>query len=368
MNERGQNSVALSSFKATLVVVSVLVLFWAIYLCLSIFIVFFIAVILALFLGMLTDLFSRLRVNRKFAYFLSLFSIFSIGALIGIFVVPAFLKQGSELISGLPVYLRSIVDKLNELSNKSDYLSPVSEMGFTIKYLGKKLADNAPMCLGSGVSILFQGISGVVNVIAIIILGIYLSMNPQGYVKSISGFFGGQTGNTVYDILMLMGQRLKGWITGQLVSTSFICVAYSITFIILGLPQAFFLGFLAGGMSFIPYIGTFFGILIPTILAFSIAPVKALWVLIMYAVIQLIQDYVVTPTLMKNRVNMPPVLTILSFLVFSGFFGFWGVIIALPLSACLMVLFEELWLLRLKKEAVSPDKDGQKAEKEAEIA
>ena len=131
---------------------------------------------------------------------------------------------------------------------------------------------------------------------------------------------------------------------GQFTSMSIIALVYIIAFNILGIPHALFLGLLGGLLSFIPYIGSVMGALIPAILALTDSPIKFLWVVAVYIFAQILEGYVVLPLIMKERINMPPVLTVITVVAMGELFGFFGMLIALPTMAIILGLVEELYL------------------------
>ncbi|MGB3202906.1 MAG: AI-2E family transporter, partial [Nodosilinea sp.] len=113
---------------------------------------------------------------------------------------------------------------------------------------------------------------------------------------------------------------------------------------VLGIPLAFANGLLAGLLAFIPNLGPFLSVLPPATIALLEAPWKAIAVIILYIVIQQIESNILTPLVMKKQVSLLPAVTLLSQVVFAVFFGFLGLLLALPLTLIIQQWVDEFWV------------------------
>jgi predicted PurR-regulated permease PerM len=99
---------------------------------------------------------------------------------------------------------------------------------------------------------------------------------------------------------------------------------------------------LAGLLNFIPNIGPTLSVVLPMAIALIDAPWKAVAVLILYIVIQQIESYWLTPTIMAKQVSLLPAITLTSQIVFASFFGALGLLMALPLTVVAKTWIEEV--------------------------
>jgi len=113
---------------------------------------------------------------------------------------------------------------------------------------------------------------------------------------------------------------------------------------ILGVPLALTLGLIAGLLSFIPNFGPIMSAVPAILLAFIDSPISALYVLILFIVVQLIESNLVTPLIERRTVELPPVLTIVAQLALTILFGAVGLILATPILAVVMVLVQTLYI------------------------
>ncbi len=120
---------------------------------------------------------------------------------------------------------------------------------------------------------------------------------------------------------------------------------------ILGVPLAFTLAILAGLLNFVPYVGPFFAAIPAVLIAFAprgdetaLNPSLAVSTVILYVIIQSLDGWVFTPFYQKRAVNIPPALIIISQLTFSLLLGPFGLILATPILASVLVLVRTLYI------------------------
>lgn len=110
---------------------------------------------------------------------------------------------------------------------------------------------------------------------------------------------------------------------------------------ILGIPLAFANGLLTGLLAFIPNLGPFISVIPSAAIALLKAPWKAIAVVVLYVVIQQIESNILTPLVMKKQASLLPATTLLSQVVFAAFFGFLGLLLALPLTLIIQQWLDE---------------------------
>ena len=134
---------------------------------------------------------------------------------------------------------------------------------------------------------------------------------------------------------------LASFLRGQLSVMGAQAIFYSIALLVLGLDLALPIAFLAGIGTFIPYLGFIVGILtasVATLLQFQDAS-HLLWVLGIFVVGQALEAMVLTPYLVGDRIGLHPVMVIFAIMAGGELFGFFGILLALPVAAAAMVWF-----------------------------
>jgi predicted PurR-regulated permease PerM len=132
------------------------------------------------------------------------------------------------------------------------------------------------------------------------------------------------------------GGALKNWFIAQSYDALAVGILWLVGLLILGIPFAPLWAFLGGALQFIPNIGTVLGVVGPAAAGlFSSKPERALYVLILYAVIVLIDGFILQPYLLKRTAKVPIWASILMPIVLGIIFPFWGILLAAPLLAVL---------------------------------
>lgn len=140
----------------------------------------------------------------------------------------------------------------------------------------------------------------------------------------------------------------SGYIGGQLLDAVILAVLFSAAFLIVGLPYAVLLGIISGLCNLVPYFGAVTAFVLATISGLlSGTPMKALYAAILILLMQQIDSLFLVPKVVGRRVEMHPVLVLLSLAIFGRLLGFWGLLLAVPLGALCKNLF--LWHYEQKK-------------------
>ena len=208
-------------------------------------------------------------------------------------------------------------------------------------------------------------IGAITNIALMLLLAIYLASEPKVYIKGFTKLFPQARRRRVREILYEIGETLSWWLIGKGASMLFIGVVTWIGLSILGVPLALTLGLIAGLFSFVPNFGPILSAVPAILLAFIESPISALYVLILFVVVQLIESNLVTPMIERRTVELPPVLTIFAQLALTILVGAVGLILATPILAVVMVLIQTIYIqdfLGDKAENLPVDEPQDKAE------
>lgn len=140
----------------------------------------------------------------------------------------------------------------------------------------------------------------------------------------------------------------SGYLSGQMLDAIIMAILFSAAFLIVGLPHGILLGLISGFSNLIPYFGAFMAFLLAVFAGLlSGTPAKALYASILILLLQQVDSIFIVPKAVGKKVEMHPVLVLLSLAIFGRMLGFWGLLIAVPLGAlCKNFL---LWLYEKKK-------------------
>jgi predicted PurR-regulated permease PerM len=131
---------------------------------------------------------------------------------------------------------------------------------------------------------------------------------------------------------------------GQLISMTAVGLLSYVGLSLLGVPLALTLAVVAFLLTFIPFIGPLLSAIPVVLVAFSAGATTALYALLLYSAIQMLEGYVLTPNVQRRSVALPPALTIAAQVLLGVLVGALGVVLATPLAATGLVVVNKLYV------------------------
>lgn len=147
-------------------------------------------------------------------------------------------------------------------------------------------------------------------------------------------------------LLELLGDRLRGWVAGTLISMLAVGVLTTVALYLVGARYALLLGTLNGLLEFVPILGPWVGGAIAVGVTFLDNPSLAFWVFVIVVAIQQIESNLITPLVMAKAAEVHPFVTVFAIFLFGAIFGFMGILLALPIVIMLWTVIEVLWVER----------------------
>lgn len=181
------------------------------------------------------------------------------------------------------------------------------------------------------------------SLVFIMILGVYLAMNPAGYLENMLKLLPANKRGRVKSTFYIIGRALRRWLLGTAFSMLIVGTLITVSTWIAGIPLPFALGFIAGILEFIPYIGPWLSAIPAILLAFTIAPVKVLYVAIIYFLVQNLEGYLITPVIQSRIVAMPPALLITAQIIMGFLAGIPGILLATPLTITAIIFIQQFY-------------------------
>jgi predicted PurR-regulated permease PerM len=202
-----------------------------------------------------------------------------------------------------------------------------------------------------------NSLTGVLQILFILVLGIMILVNPQSYRQNFIKLFPSFYRRRADEILTLTEDSLVNWLMGISINCLFIGTLSGIGLWILQVKLVLVHAILAGVLNFIPNIGPAASVIFPIMMALLDSPWKIVAIIILYVIIQNVESYWLTPIVMSKQVSLLPAITLVAQIFFAQLFGFFGLLLALPLTVIAKVWLEELLLKDiLDKWQSSPNK------------
>jgi predicted PurR-regulated permease PerM len=206
------------------------------------------------------------------------------------------------------------------------------------------LASHAPAISSLAFGVLQSTIAVFAAMVLIIFLAVYIATDPGVYKRGMLLLVPLHRRDRVEELLTALGGALKTWFATQLIAMLVIGVVTTVILAIIGVRAALPLGVLAGIFEFIPNIGPTLSAVPAILMGFADSPRMALIVVGVYWVIQFLENNLLIPYLMKEQLDLPPALTLVTQVVMAYVFGFLGLFVAIPLLATIVVAVRTLWI------------------------
>lgn len=187
-------------------------------------------------------------------------------------------------------------------------------------------------------------INSIGHTLLMLVAGIYLAFDPRLYVSGLARLFPSVHREKVRDALHACGDTLQRWLLGQLVSMATIGTLTAAGLALVDCPVPLALGILAGLLVFVPVVG-FLIAFVPTVLiALSESPQVAFAAVLVFIIVQQLEEQVVLPLAQKWATALPPALGLLALAAAGLLFGIPGLIFGAPLTVVIMCLVQKLYL------------------------
>mgnify|MGYP003645369569 CR=1 FL=1 len=250
------------------------------------------------------------------------------------------------IVSILPIIQQQVVILIQEapkiITWAQDRLLPWLQESVDTSSLTSSLSAGLPKAgwvfgalLHSGSSI----IDALVSLVLTPVVTFYLLRDWHGIITNIRSLLPRSIEPTVVGLIQECDEVLGAFFRGQLLIMLALCLIYSTGLYFVGLQLGIIIGLIGGLLSIVPYLGSIFVVVAATIA--SLVQVgnwhTVACVLAVYAFGQIIEGYVLTPYLIGDRIGLHPVAVIFAVMAGGALFGFFGVLLALPVAAILMV-------------------------------
>jgi len=352
--ETNTNSQFVKRILISVAIVAAFVLFiWAFVYVIDVILLLFGAILLAIFLHGLANIARRyLRISEGYSVLLVSALLVAVIAFSIWLLAPSVVEQVQHLRAELPQSGQKVSQYL---SNYGWGRFILEQMPTSEEAIEKVNNSNILSRVGGYFS---TTVGAITNIALMLLLAVYLASEPKNYIRGFTKIFPPENRKRVREILYELGETLSWWLIGKGASMLFIGVLTWIGLSIIGVPLALTLGLIAGLFSFVPNFGPILSAIPAILLAFIDSPTSALYVLILFVIVQLIESNLVTPMIERRTVELPPVLTIAAQLALTILVGAVGLILATPILAVVMVLVQTLYI-----QDILGDKDVEVEEK-----
>ncbi|HEX6099556.1 MAG TPA: AI-2E family transporter [Thermoanaerobaculia bacterium] len=347
---------AATAFRTALIVFGVLIALRFLWIAHAIFIVTFLGILLGLAVSRAVDWLEKLHVKRGIGAPLVIATALALMVGLGALLAPSLRNQVRQIQTDLPKLVDQADRWLQKTPAKSLVQSPQQQpqqqqpqqqkqqqeqqQGGLRSQLGKEFRGSFQF-LFPIVSSVFGAVGGLVLVIFI---AMYIAASPGLYREGVLHLVPHNRRQRAEEVVETLGKTLRQWLVARLIAMVLIGTITGVALALLKVKGAAALGVLAGLLEFVPFFGPIASAVPAIGVALLDSPQKALYVVILYIVMQQLEGNVITPLLLEKRLDIPPVLTVVTVAALGIVFGVIGMLIAEPLLAAVLVTTKMLYV------------------------
>jgi predicted PurR-regulated permease PerM len=289
----------------------------------------FLAIIISSALDPFVTWFEKKRIPRILGtlaiYILAIFIV----ALIIYIIVPIFLVQLNNLLSGSGDALGSFLNSFN--SGSSEILSSIN--GYLDQLTASLFGGKVTL-----LSVVSKFLGGFLFTIIVFVISFYLTVGRDGVEKFLIAIMPYSIQPRVLHTYERVRMKISKWFVGQLFLSAIMAVAVFIGLSILGVKYALLIGVVAGALELIPYVGPIFSGSLAVLFAINTSFSLAVYTLILFIILQQIEGHILIPQVIGLTTNLSPVVVLIALMVGGQVLGIVGILIAVPAA----VLFQEI--------------------------
>lgn len=307
-------------------VILVILAFYVLYTLRDVAALLFVVMVLVATFSPLVESWSK-KITRPGAVIAILLLVLAVVAAAISLIIPPLVSQTVQLVQNVPDYINKVPLIRENLPQIKDGL--------------KNLTSQAGSISSGFISFTTGVFGGVVAIVTGLVMFTYLLLDEKGLKKTLLSFFPERKHDLATMIYKKVADKAGNWLRGQMSLGLIIGVIDLIGLLIIGVPYALTLAVLSGLLEIVPTIGPIISGTLAALLALSVSPVKAIIVVLLYILVQQLENTLIVPKVMQKAVGLSPVIIIIAILSGAKLYGVTGVILSIPITATIMVLIQE---------------------------
>jgi predicted PurR-regulated permease PerM len=324
--------------KIAQVITGIIGLFYILYLGQNILLPIIFAMILSILLNPMVNFLVRKKWNRILAISVSIIFMFAI--VFGIlYFIAAQMSMFTEALPALKAKLTDLIaDILDWFSHQ--FRIPQEQMDVWIEKMKTEGMNEAGVRVGSTL----LNISNVLVLVFLVPVYIFLILYyKQLFLMFFSKVFTDDKADTVKQVLSSTKSLIQSYLRGLIIEMIIVAALNSGALLIIGVEYGIVLGVIGAILNLIPYLGGIVAIALPMLMAFvNGTPTSALFVLVAYVIIQLIDNNILVPMIVASKVKVNALVSIVVVLIGGAVWGVAGMFLAIPLTAIIKVVCDNI--------------------------
>lgn len=263
------------------------------------------------------------KVPRSLAVIVSYVLLISVVALVVTIWLPPFLTEAQKLIKNLPKILGAV--DLGDSFNLATLLPQASTVS------------------GGIVTATFSVFENITTLFSLFIVALYLSMDWPNLKRRFVALFPAKAEDTVLDTIDEIEINLGHWLKGEAILMVVVGFGCFVGLVLLDVDYPLALGLISGLLEIVPMVGPIISAVFAAVIALASNPVKAIGVVVLYIIVQQLENNVLVPKVMQKVSGFSPLVIMLALLVGGEFFGVAGAIMAVPATMTSGIIIKKIF-------------------------
>jgi len=254
--------------------------------------------------------------------------------------VPPLLDQGNQLLDNAPQLIKDLNNNafMNDLNNRYGVIDSLQSKIDSVIQNGEFAITAFGGVIGVGKAV----VSGMVSTITILVLTLYFLASLPQVINIGLKFVPGSRRDRVSKLTNAIVSRIGSFVGGQAIIAALAATFILIMGLIIGMPYPGPLAMVVLICGFIPLVGHFIGMAIVTVVSLTDSLTTAVIALAAYIVYVQIENYVITPRIMRKSLAIPGLVTIIAALLGASLLGLIGGLLAVPIAAAILLILDEV--------------------------
>lgn len=287
----------------------------------------------------------KLKVKRAISILMSFAVSFFIIIIILLCIIPLLIDNINNLTKTIPNIFNVVFNNIMLFMEKN---IPLSWQQDLLKELDKNLVilqDRLTQGVYRFISNLPKTVSFIFDALVAWILSFYILRDREKIIEGIKHFFPASVREDIICFCRDIHRIVLRFIQGQVLIAIIVAIAETTGLYLIGMPYAPLLGFIGGVSNIVPYFGPYIGAIPAIAVALTVSPWKAVWTAVVYIIVQQLDNIFLSPKIMKGKLGLHPVTTIMAVIAGGRLFGIIGLLFSVPFTAMLKVMFKRIFKL-----------------------
>lgn len=302
-----------------------------------------VAAMLAYFLNpMVKSVRKRLKISDTLAILTVFLIVILIFLILGFTVFPKTISDIKNLIIKFPEYYKQTLESINDFFNQYELFKGINLDNELIidnisKIYKKQTANAGNLLVNSAKNVM----SFVFSLVLTPIFAFYFLKDKDKIKEKFKAMIPEARKERLIRLFSNIHNDMTKYIIGKIKMAIFVGFATFIMLLALGVEFSFVIGIITCVADIVPYVGPLMGLIPAFVFAFIDSPIKALWIFVLYLLIQWVENNIVGPKILSKETGFHPIVVLFLLILGAALFGFLGMILSVPIALVIKTVYNE---------------------------